>query len=240
MIQGLIGKKIGMTQTFDSDGNIMPVTVVETGPCTILELKDSPLKVKLGFQPLKEAKVSKPKLGYFKKIGVSPMKVAREFPSSDNKDYKVGQELKADFFKPGDYVDVTGISIGKGFQGGMKRHGWSGGPGGHGSMHHRRVGSIGASADPSRTVRGRNMPGQMGAKRVTTQGLRVMEIDVENNFIVIKGAVAGSKNGTVYVNRSRKKQFRSLEEKKAVVIHRVNPMKQSKAQAAAVKTKKGK
>lgn len=169
MIRGLLGKKLGMTQIFDKDGSVVPVTVVEAGPCTVLELKESPYKIKLGFGPVKESRVNKAQLGYFKKISVSPVRIVREFFSTENKNYKVGQEVKADCFKPGEYVDVTGTSIGKGFQGGMKRWHWSGGPAGHGSMHHRRVGSIGASADPSRTLRGTNMPGQMGDKKATVQ-----------------------------------------------------------------------
>ncbi|MDP8212931.1 MAG: 50S ribosomal protein L3 [Candidatus Zapsychrus exili] len=231
MLRGLIGKKLGMTQIFDPEGNVVPVTVVEVGPCTVLELKEEPMKIKLGFGAVKESRLTKPELGFFKKISVTPTKVVREFSSTDNKDYQVGQEIKADFFKPGDFVDFTGTSIGKGFQGGMKRWHWSGGPGGHGSMHHRRVGSIGASADPSRTLKGTNMPGQMGAKRITTQGLRVMEVDADNNIILVKGAIPGHHNAVVSVNRSFKKAYRSLEEKKAVIKHKINPMKQSKAKA---------
>ena len=115
MIRGIIGKKLGMTQIFDKDGNVIPVTVVEAGPCTVLELKESPLKVKLGFEQIKESRVNKVRMGYFKKIGVPPSRIVKEFYSTDNKDYRVGQELKADFFQPGDFVDVTGTSIGKGF-----------------------------------------------------------------------------------------------------------------------------
>ena len=228
MIRGLIGKKIGMTQIFDNDGNVLPVTLIEAGPCTVLELKDTPLKVKLGFDPIKENRVNKPKLGYFKKLKLSPMRTIKEFSSTDNKDYKVGQQLKADVFKPGDYVDVTGVSIGKGFQGGMKRWGWSGGPSGHGSMHHRRVGSIGASADPSRTFRGRKMPGHMGTNSITVQGLRVLEVDVDKNLLMIKGAIPGHRNSTISLSRSLKKEYKSLEEKKAIVVHKVNPMKHGK------------
>lgn len=233
MIRGLLGKKLGMTQIFDNDGNVVPVTVVETGPCTVLELKESPVKIKLGFGVIKESRIKKAQLGFFKKIGVSPTRTVKEFYSTDNTEYKVGQELKADFFQPGDYVDVTGVSIGKGFQGGMKRWHWSGGPAGHGSMHHRRVGSIGASADPSRTLRGTNMPGQMGSKKATVQGLRVMDVDTENNTILIQGAVPGHQNTVLTINRSLKKQFKSLDEKKAFVVNKVNPMKQSKAKAKA-------
>jgi len=231
MIRGLLGKKLGMTQIFDNEGNVIPVTVVEAGPCTVLELKESPVKVKLGFGAVKESHVNKAQLGFYKKIGVPPTGIVREFHSTDNAEYEVGQELKADFFKPGDFVDVTGTSIGKGFQGGMKRWNWSGGPAGHGSMHHRRVGSIGASADPARTLRGTNMPGQMGNKKSTVQGLRVVGVDTENNTILIKGAVPGHQNTIIAINRSRKKAFKSLDEKKEVIVHKVNPMKQSKAKA---------
>jgi len=237
MIRGLLGKKLGMTQIFDPDGNIIPVTVVEAGPCTVLELKESPVKIKLGFEAEKESRVNKAQMGFFKKIGIAPARVVKEFYSTDNSEYKVGQELKADFFKPGDFVDVTGVSIGKGFQGGMKRWHWSGGPSGHGSMHHRRVGSIGASADPSRTLKGTNMPGQMGSRKATVQGLRVMEVDAQNNTLLIKGAVPGYQNTVLAINRSQKKEYKSLEEKKAFVVHKINPMKQSKAKTKA-KTKK--
>ncbi|MBF0521507.1 MAG: 50S ribosomal protein L3 [Candidatus Omnitrophica bacterium] len=231
MIQGLIGKKIGMTQIFDKDGNIIPVTVVKVGPCTVLELKENPRKVKIGFGEIKESKVKKPLLGFFKKIALSPMKVIREFHSADNKDYQVGQELKSDFFKPGDYVDLIGTTIGKGFQGGMKRWNWVGGPGSHGSMHHRRIGSAGASSDPSKVLKGQNMPGHMGARSMKIQGLRVMEVDNENNVVFVKGAIPGHRNAIVSILRSKKKAFKSLDEKQAVVKHKVNPMKQSKAAA---------
>lgn len=231
MIRGLLGKKLGMTQIFDKDGNFVPVTVVEAGPCTVLELKESPVKVKLGFGSIKESRINKAELGFFKKIGVAPLRIVKEFYSTDNAEYKIGQEIKADFFQPGDFVDVTGTTIGKGFQGGMKRWNWSGGPGGHGSMHHRRVGSIGASADPSRTLRGTNMPGHMGNKKATVQGLRIMGVDIETNTILIQGAVPGHANAILSINRSRKKAFKSLDEKKAFVVRKVNPMKQSKAKA---------
>ncbi len=235
MIRGLVGKKVGMTQIFDNEGNIVPVTVVEAGPCTILGLKEKPAsggKVILGYVPVKETRLKRPESGFFKKIGVAPLKHINEFFSSDNKDYKVGQELKADLFKAGDFVDVTGTSIGKGFQGGMVRWNWSGGPAAHGSMHHRRVGSIGASSDPSRVYKGTHMPGHMGADTVTVQNLRVMKVDAGNNLILVKGAVPGHTNAIILINRSRKKVFRSLEEKKETVAVKRNPMKQSKASVA--------
>ena len=236
MIRGLMGKKIGMTQVFDDEGNVTPITVVEVGPCTVLGLKEKPMKVVLGFEAVKESRLHKPELGFFKKIGVTPLKHVKEFESTDNKDYKVGDQMKADFFKAGDFVDVTGISIGKGFQGGMVRWNWNGGPAAHGSMHHRRVGSIGASSDPSRVYRGQHMPGHMGDDTVTVQSLRVMRVDAENNLVLIKGAVPGCKNGIVLVNKSKKKAYRALDEKKESVAVKRNPMKQSKA--AAGKTAK--
>jgi large subunit ribosomal protein L3 len=234
MIRGLIAQKIGMTQIFDKDGNSIPVTVVNAGPCPILEVIDAPKKkVKLGFQTVKESRVTKPELGFFKKVGVNPVRVIKEFTSTENKDYKVGEMIKADVFKPGDFVNVTGTSIGKSFQGGMRRWNWAGGPGKHGSMHHRRVGSIGASADPSRTYRGQHMPGHMGAEKITVEGLRVIKVDVENNLILIKGAIPGNKHGIVYINRSNKKAYRSLDEKKAVFEGKKNPLKASKKAAGA-------
>lgn len=231
MLRGLLGKKVGMSQIFDREGNLISVTVVEAGPCTVLELKENPRKVKIGFEAAKEARLNKAQLGYFKKLGITPVRTIREFESTDNKDYKVGQEIKADFFKAGDFIDVSGISIGKGFQGGMKRWNWMGGPATHGSMHHRRVGSIGSSAWPSRVLKGRNMPGHMGDARVTVQSLRVMDVDVDKNIILVKGAVPGGVNSLLELNRSKKKAFKALDEVKVVVKKKVNPMKQSKAAA---------
>ncbi|MDE2222272.1 MAG: 50S ribosomal protein L3 [Candidatus Omnitrophica bacterium] len=237
-MRGIMGKKIGMTQIFDNEGNITPVTVVEAGPCTILGLKDHPKKVILGYGQVKETRLQKPVLGFFKKIGQAPLRHVKEFESADNKDYKVGDQLKADLFKAGDFVDVTGTSIGKGFQGGMVRWNWNGGPAAHGSMHHRRVGSIGSSSDPSRVYKGQRMPGHMGMDTVTVQSLRVMRVDADQNLILVKGAVPGHKNGVVVINKSKKKAFRSLEEKRETAAVKRNPMKQSKAAAGATKAKK--
>ncbi len=229
MINGLLARKIGMTQIFDKEGNLTPVTVLEVGPCTVLELSEEPKKVKVGFEVIKESKVSKPGAGYFKKIGVNPMRQIKEFSSTNNEGYEVGKEISVDIFKRGDAVDITGTSIGKGFQGGMKRWNWDGGPAGHGSRHHRRVGSIGASADPARTLRGTNMPGQMGNETKTAQGLRVCEVDIEKNLLLVKGAVPSHKNALVIVRLSKKTSFRDLDEVRVRTKHKVNPMKQSKA-----------
>ncbi len=233
MIRGLLGKKLGMTQIFDKDGNIIPVTVVEIGPCTVLDVKEAPKKkVTVGYEPVNETKLNKPQSGYFKKIGVKPLKYIKEFNSTDNSNYKVGNELKADVFKAGDFVDIQGITIGKGFQGGIKRWNWVGGPATHGSMHHRRVGSIGASSDPSRVLKGTNMPGHMGARTSSIQNLRVINVDLENNFILVNGPVPGHKNANVTVLKSQKRAWKSLDEQKVVHEHKRNPMKQSKAKAA--------
>jgi large subunit ribosomal protein L3 len=235
MIRGLLGKKIGMTQVFDAEGNTVPVTVIEAGPCRVLSLIEKPVKIKLGFEEKRESRVRKPELGLFKKLGVPAMRLVREIgcDNGGNADYQVGQEIKADIFKPGDFVDICGISRGKGFQGGMVRWNWSGGGAAHGSMHHRRIGSAGSSAWPSRTFRGHHMPGHMGMDRVTVQGLRVIQVDTANNIVLIKGAVPGHRNSFVTILLSKKKVFRPLGEVRATTEKSRNPMKQSKAKAGA-------
>ena len=235
MVRGLLGKKIGMTHIFDKEGNIIPVTAVEAGPCCILELKESPIKVTLGFEEANEKRVNKARLGFFKKNNIKPTKIVREFDAQDTKDCQIGQFIKADLFRAGDFVDVTGTSIGKGFQGGMKRWGWHGGPSGHGSMHHRRIGSVASSTEPSRVFKGKTMPGHMGAARITTQGLRVMDVNVEKNLLLIKGAVPGHKRGYILINLSKKKVFKSLEEKKAAAAVTRNPLKLARQAAKGKK-----
>lgn len=231
MIRGLLGKKIGMSQIFDQEGNMVPVTILAAGPCPILAVIETPQKVQLGFEPIKESKLNKPMQGFFKKIGLAPLRFIREVEATDNKDLKIGQEVKVDMFKPGDYVDVTGISRGMGFQGGMKRWNWDGGPATHGSMHHRRVGSVGSNTTPGRVRRGKTMPGHMGAERVTVQGLRVVQIDQENNLLFLKGAVPGCKSSYIMINLSKKRAFQPLDARKATAEKKRNPMKQSKAKA---------
>jgi large subunit ribosomal protein L3 len=231
MISGLLGRKIGMTQIFDRDGNVVSVTALEVGPCYVLGLKDKPAKVVLGYDEVKESKCGKPRLGFCKKAKAPALRTVQEFKASDISGYQVGQQLKADIFRTGEYVHVVGTSIGKGFQGGIKRWNWHGGDSGHGSMHHRRIGSNGANTYPGRVLRGKNMPGHMGDAKVTVQNLRVMQVDAENNMILVKGAVPGCKNGLLTIAKSIKKAYRSLEEKTEVVIHKRNPMKQAKAAA---------
>ena len=217
----ILGKKIGMTQVFDESGTFVCVTAVEAGPCPVLAIKGN--NVQLGFDPAKESRVKKPVLGYFKKLNIAPCKVIREVDRDVAVECKVGDLVKADIFKPGDFVDVTGTSLGKGFQGGMKRWNWSGTPMTHGSTSHRRVGSIGASTTPGRVFRGTHMPGHMGAERVTTQNLKVIKVDLENNILFIEGSVPGYKSGYVVVRRAKKKVAKVLS---------------ASAQAAAAKKKK--
>ncbi|MEW5758044.1 MAG: 50S ribosomal protein L3 [Candidatus Omnitrophota bacterium] len=201
-MMGLIGKKIGMSQIFKEDGKIMPISIIEAGPCIILGLSEK--KVKIGFGSVKEKNVKKPQLGIFKKLNTPPRKIIKEF-IKDSQEYKIGQELTVDFFKQGDFVDVSGRSIGKGFQGGMKRWHWKGGPRTHGSTSKRRVGSVGSSATPSRVFRGHHMPGHMGNKQITVQNLEIIKVLPEKNIICVKGAIPGPKNHYVIVKRAKKK-----------------------------------
>lgn len=222
MSTGLLGKKIGMTQVFDGQGNLVGVTAIEAGPCFVLEIKETPLaKIKLGFGPKKESRVKKPQLGFFKKINVSPLSFVRELPLGEFKDYKIGQEIKADIFKEGEYLHITGTSIGKGFQGGVKRWHWKGGKKTHGSTSHRRAGSIGSSTTPGRTIRGHHMPGHMGADTVTVKNLKVVKVDAVNNLLLVKGAVPGFKSNFLILRKSSKKPkvaAPKVESKKAVKI----------------------
>ncbi|MBA2123460.1 50S ribosomal protein L3 [bacterium Unc6] len=207
---GLLGRKLGMTQIFAEDGRRIPVTVIEAGPCPVLQIKTAQKNgydaILIGFGEKKESRVSKPNLGFFKKIGRIPVQLMKEIkiPQGTEKPQE-GVVLRVDQFKPGDFVDVTGKSIGKGFQGGMKRWGWAGGPSTHGSTSHRRVGSIGSSTTPGRVIRGHHMPGHMGNDTVTTQSLEVIKVDVENNLIAIKGSIPGSKSGYVTLCKALKR-----------------------------------
>jgi len=213
---GLLGKKIGMTQAFGTDGEVIPLTVIEAGPCAVLQVKsadrDGYFAIQLGFGEKKESRANKPDLGRFKKAGVPPKRFVREIrvvqgeTEKDDKEYKLGQEILVDVFQQGDFVDISGISVGKGFQGGMKRWHWSGGPETHGSMSHRRPGSIGASSDPSRVFKGQHLPGRMGGKKVTTQNLEVVRVDKENNLLLVKGAVPGHKNSYLVIKKAKKKE----------------------------------
>ncbi len=200
---GLLGKKLGVTQVFTEDRRLTAVSVVEAGPCPILEIKVRTIQI--GFETVKESRIKKPQLGKFKKLNLKPNKIIKEVPKDTSKEFKLGEELKVDLFKAGDFVDVTSISKGKGFQGGMKRWGWKGGPKGHGSMSHRRIGSVGASTNPGRVWKGQNLPGHMGDVKVTLENLKVLKVDPANNLLVIKGALPGHKNSYLLIKTAKKK-----------------------------------
>lgn len=215
MIEGLIGKKIGMTELFLGNGTVVTVTVIEAGPCFVVQKKnvekDSYESIQLGFGEVKPQRTTKPLLGHFKKAGVPPLKVLSEFGVLNGKadDYNVGDLVKADIFKEGDMVDVTGTSKGKGFAGVMKRHGFHGQPDSHGGMSHRRPGSIGQHSYPARVWKGLRMAGHMGARRVTMQELNVVRVDVEKNLIMIKGSVPGPNGSGVVLKHTTKGRVKS-------------------------------
>jgi large subunit ribosomal protein L3 len=207
--EGLIGRKVGMTQVFGEDGNHLPVTVIQAGPCIVLAVRTRQSHgydaIQLGFEAKK--KVAKPVAGQFKKLGVDPMRVIREIrleKSEMLQGYQVGQTVTAELFKPGELVDVVGVTKGKGFQGGVKRHGWYGGDATHGSMFHRAPGSIGASSDPSRVWPGHRMPGRMGGDRNTILNLPVVRVMAEQNLVLVRGAVPGANGSLVMIRKSVK------------------------------------
>ncbi|MCX5698095.1 MAG: 50S ribosomal protein L3 [Candidatus Omnitrophica bacterium] len=203
---GLIGKKIGMTQVFAPDNSQLGVTAIVAGPCPILMVMDK--NIQLGFDAVKEKSLKKAQLGLYKKLNITPRKVIKDLSKEANVEYKVGDELKVDLFCEGDFVDVSGISIGKGFAGGMKRWHWKGGPRTHGSTSHRRVGSIGSSTTPGRVFRGHHMPGHMGAKNATVQNLKIIKVDLANNLLLVEGGVPGHKNGYLVVTKAIKKRVK--------------------------------
>ena len=200
---GLIGKKIGMTQIFSKEGQMVPVTVVKVGPCTIVQKKtvekDGYRALQLGFCNKKIEKVTKPLQGHFKALEGRALAVLKEFRVEELNQFNVGQDITLEIFKVGEKVKITGISKGKGFAGVIKRWGFSGGPKSHGSMFHRAPGSIGASATPSRVLKGKKMPGHLGAKRVTLKNIEVVDVRLKEHLLLLKGAVPGSKNGLIAV-----------------------------------------
>ncbi|HNZ64199.1 MAG TPA: 50S ribosomal protein L3 [Smithella sp.] len=208
MSKGIIGKKLGMTQVFAEDGSAVGVTAIEVEPSVVLQVKtkdkDGYDAVQLGYGRVKQKNVAKPLQGHFNKANKGFFRFVREF-AVQSETYDVGQEITADIFKMGDYVDVVGTSKGKGFQGVVKRHGFGGGRATHGSMFHRAPGSIGASADPSRVFKGTKMGGQMGNVRKTTQNLQVWQVRSDRNLLLLKGAVPGSRNGFVLIKKAKKK-----------------------------------
>lgn len=205
MTNGLIGKKLGMTQVFD-ESRLTPVTVIEAGPCRVVAVRtkerDRYEAIQLSFGEVKERKLSKPELGHLKKNQAPPSRILREFKKDG--EATVGQLVTVEMFKKGDWVDVIGVSKGKGYQGVVKRHHYAGGPESHGSMFHRAPGSIGASSFPSRVWKGKTLPGHMGSERVTVHRLKVIESRLEENLLFVRGAIPGSANGVVVVRKSKK------------------------------------
>ena len=208
MKKEIIGKKIGMTQIFDETGKVIPVTVIEAGPCVVAQVKtvetDGYNAIQLGFGEVKENKVNKPVKGHYAKGSVIPKKHLREFRVDSVENYKVGDEVKVDAFAAGDKIDVQGTSKGKGFQGVIKRHGQHRGPMGHGSMYHRRPGSMGATSTPGRVFKGKKLPGHMGVQTITIQNLDVVRVDMDKNVILVKGSVPGVKGAILKIKTSVK------------------------------------
>ena len=208
-IKGLLGKKLGMTQIFDENNHVVPVTVVEAGPCVITQIRtqetDGYTAIQIAYGDIDPRKVKKPQAGHFNKAGVTPRRHVAEIRMDDVSGYELGQEITANIFDGITFVDVTGITKGKGFAGGMKRHGFAGQGAGHGNQaSHRRVGGIGACATPGRVFKGKRMAGRMGQDRVTTQHLKIQKIDADANLILIKGAIPGNRGGIVTVKTAVK------------------------------------
>jgi large subunit ribosomal protein L3 len=207
-MDGILGRKVGMTQIYIEDGTAIPVTVIKAGPCLVVQRKtagaDGYEAVQIGLVEEKPAKPNQPQGGHFKKAGIAPVRKVEEFRLDSGEELKAGDEIKASMFNEKDYVDVVGTSKGKGFQGVMKRHNFAGGRGSHGSMFHRAPGSIGSSAYPSRVFKGMRMTGRMGGDRVTTKNLQIVKVDAEQNLIYVRGAVPGPKSGYVAIRRAKR------------------------------------
>jgi large subunit ribosomal protein L3 len=207
-MEGILGRKVGMTQIYVEDGTAIPVTVIKAGPCLVVQRKtadtDGYEAVQIGLVEEKPAKPNQPQAGHFKKAGVAPVRKVEEFRLDSGEELKAGDEVKASMFNEKDYVDVVGTSKGKGFQGVMKRHNFAGGRGSHGSMFHRAPGSIGSSAYPSRVFKGMRMTGRMGGERVTTKNLQIVKVDAEQNLIYVRGAVPGPRSGYVAIRRAKR------------------------------------
>ena len=208
MKKGIIGKKIGMTQIFDEKGNVLPVTVIEATPNVVAQVKtvetDGYNSIQLGYGEVKDKHINKPEKGHFTKAGLTAKKHLREFRVEDVENYKVGDEVKADIFEAGEKIDVQGTTKGKGFQGVIKRHGQHRGPMGHGSMYHRRPGSMGSTSTPGRVFKGKKLPGHMGRVTVTIQNLDVVRVDMDKNVILVKGSVPGAKGAILKIKSAVK------------------------------------
>ncbi|HEV2854490.1 MAG TPA: 50S ribosomal protein L3 [Thermoanaerobaculia bacterium] len=207
-MEGILGRKLGMTQIYVEDGTAIPVTVIQAGPCLVVQRKtaetDGYEAVQIGLVEEKPAKVNQPQGGHFKKAGVAPVRRVEELPLSAGEDLKAGDEVRASIFEEKEWVDVVGTSKGKGYQGVVKRHGFGGGRATHGSMFHRAPGSIGSSAYPSRVFPGMRAGGRMGGERVTVKNLQIVKIDAERNLIYVRGAVPGPKSGYLAIRRAKR------------------------------------
>ena len=210
MMKGLIGKKLGMTSVYDESGAAVPVTVIEAGPCVVVQRKDNDKEgysaVQLGFEDQKEQRLNKPDLGHFKKAGVDAKRVLKEFRVDDPAEVAVGDVVNASAFEEVNYVDIVATGKGRGCQGVVKRYGFSGGRASHGGDWTRRTGSIGMCEFPGRVFKGKKMPGQMGSKRVTTQNLKIIQIRPEENLILVKGSIPGANGGIVVIKEALKKK----------------------------------
>ena len=213
MKKAIIGKKLGMTQIFLQDGRLVPVTVIQAGPCTVVQKKtiekDGYEAVQMGFEEIPQNRVeklvNKPQAGHFKKANVAPMRTLREFRLDDCASYEVGQVIKSDVFAEGDYVDISGISKGHGFSGAIYRWHQHTGPMAHGSKYHRGLGSMSANSDPSRVFKNKHMPGHYGVEKVTVQNITVVKVDAERSLLLVHGAVPGPKEGLLLIRNARKK-----------------------------------
>ena len=243
MAMGILAKKIGMMQLFNEHGRAVAVTVLAAGPCTVTQVKepktDRYRAIQLGFEPVtKERRLTKALQGHFKKAGTASFRYLREFRLGEHEEFSPGQHVTVEIFKEGELVDVTGTSIGKGFQGGVKRWHWKGGPATHGSMSHRAPGSIGSTTDPGRVIKGHHLPGHMGHDRVTIQNLRIMKVDPQQNLLVVQGAVPGPERELVTVRKSVKRPgvITAAKRMQEVVIEEEEKSKgAAKAKAAAKK-----
>jgi large subunit ribosomal protein L3 len=211
MLKGIIGRKLGMTQVFGEGGNVVPITVVEAGPCAIVQIKTKEKEgynaLQLGFSKKKPHRVNRPRAGHFQKSGTGPYYVLKEFHVDEIGEYTVGQEITLKNFRVGDFIDVIGTSKGRGFSGVIKRHGFKGFPAGHGTHEYfRHGGSVGSSATPSRTFKGIKMPGHFGNSQVTVQNLTIADIKLEQNLLLIKGAVPGATNSIVIIKEAKKRK----------------------------------
>jgi large subunit ribosomal protein L3 len=206
-MKGILGKKLGMTQVFGENGRVFPVTVIEAGPCVVLQKKtietDGYEAIQIGFADQKEHRVNKPSLGHFKKAGSTPKRFVKEVRGVNLDEYEIGKEVTVSIFEAGEIVDVTGVSKGKGFQGSIKRHNFSRGPMAHGSRYHRGPGSLG-SVDAARVFKGRPLPGRMGGEKVTVQNLEIIKVDTERNLLLIKGAIPGPKKSQIIIKKAIK------------------------------------